>query len=91
MSDPLRRAIRTFVQAFIGAFIASGVLSAMQTTGIVDWAVLKKVAVSAATAGVIALLSWAQNLLEDNTRMPALLKAPASEGQNPVPDDGGNA
>lgn len=90
MSDALRRAIRTFVQSFFGAFIASGVLSAMQTTGIVDWAVLQKAAVSAGTAGIIALLTWVINVLEDSGAVPSLLKSPASSGANPVPDDGGH-
>jgi hypothetical protein len=36
--------------------------------------------------GVLQLL---QCFLEDHTNMPALLKAPASEGQNPTPTDAG--
>lgn len=78
------------MQSFFGAFIASGVLSAMQTTGVVDWAVLQKAAVSAATAGIIALLTWVVNALEDKGVVPAMLKSPASSGANPVPDDGGH-
>jgi hypothetical protein len=86
MSDAVRRSLRTFVQAFLGSIITSGVLSATQESGVVDWSALKKVAVSALAAAVIALLTFVQNSLEDHTTVPALLKAPASEGLNPEPD-----
>lgn len=86
MSDAVRRALRTFVQAWLGSLLTSGVLSATATDGIVDLSALEKAGVSALAAGFIALLSWLQNALEDNTRMPALLKAPASEGENPIPE-----
>lgn len=91
MPDALRRAIRTFFQSFIGAIISSGILSSMAENGVVDWSVLKKTAISAAIAGVVASFTFFQNFLEDNTRVPALLKAQASEGLNPVPDDAGPA
>lgn len=35
------------------------------------------------------LLTALQNWLEDNTAVPAILKAPASSGQNPAPDNAG--
>lgn len=89
MSDALRRALRTFLWAFLGSIITNGVLSTIQTEGIVDWSVLRKAAVSAAAAGVIALLTWIVNALEDNGVVPALLKAPPSPGANPVPNDAG--
>ena len=88
MSDAIRRAVRTFVQAFLGALLTSGVFSAIQEDAVVDWSALKKVGISAAAAGIIALLSFVQNALEDHTNMPALLKAEASSGVNPVPDPG---
>lgn len=90
MSDAVRRAIRTFAQSFLGAFAASGVLSAFAEAGVVDWTVLKKAGISALIAGIIALMSFIQNALEDSGAIPAPLKAPASEGVNPVPDDGGS-
>lgn len=88
MPDALRRAVRTFVQTLTGTIIASGILSATAETGVVDWSALKKVGVSAFAAGVVAVLTFAQNFLEDNTTVPALLKATASSGENPVPDPG---
>lgn len=90
MPDALRRAVRTFVQTLVGTLITSGVLSAAQETGVVDWSALKKVGVSALAAAIVAVLTWAQNALEDTTTVPALLKAPPSPGVNPVPDEGGH-
>lgn len=90
MSDALRRAVRTFIQAFVGSIITSGILSTASETGVVDWSAAKKVGVSALAGGVVAILTWAQNFLEDNTSVvPALLKAPPSGGVNPVPDPEG--
>lgn len=91
MTDAARRALRTWLQAFLGSLITSGVLSGVETDGVVDWAIAEKAVIAALAAGVIALLTWAQNALEDTTQFPAVLKAPASEGVNPVPDEGGHA
>jgi hypothetical protein len=91
MPDALRRAVRSFVQSFVGVLIASGVLSAASENGVVDWSAAKKAAMSAVAAGFVAVLTYVQNALEDNTSMPAVLKAPASEGENPVPGDAGQA
>lgn len=89
MSDALRRALRTFVQAFLGSVLTSGLLSAINETGVVDWSAIKKVAVSAAAAALIALLTFVVNALEDKGVMPALIKAPASGGADPIPEDAG--
>lgn len=86
MNDALRRAIRTFVQAFLGSIISSGVLSSVATDGVVDLSGIQKVGAAAFAAGLIALVSWAQNALEDGGAIPALLKAPASSGADPVPE-----
>jgi hypothetical protein len=58
----------------------------VQDSAVVDWSALKKVGISAAAAGIIALLAFVQNWLEDTTQFPAVLKAKASDGENPVPD-----
>lgn len=99
MSDALRRAIRTFLQAFIGTFILVAVPWATNiVTAIVkaepyelNFDVLQSAGIAAVFAGAIALVSWIQNALEDTTGTPAILKAPPSTGQNPVPDNGGGA
>ena len=68
MTDPTRRAIRTFLQAFVGTLIASGVLQGVAESGdLPSGDAVQRVLVSAAAAGIIALLSWAQNTLEDRT------------------------
>ena len=41
---------------------------------------------SAITVVATPIIGFLQNLLEDNTPFPALLKSPASSGQNPVPE-----
>lgn len=76
MPDALNRTIRTFFQAFLGVFIASNLLSAATETGVVDWSAVKKVALSALAAGVIAVVTYIQNTLEDAKAIPALLKDP---------------
>lgn len=86
MSDAVRRALRTFLQAFIGTFLTM-FLGVYLTPGVLpDVAVLQRIGIAAAVAGIIALLTFTQNWLEDNTKTPALLKAPTSPGLNPVPD-----
>lgn len=91
MSDALRRGLRSFLQVFIGAFLATNGLAAIGQDGAIDAtdiALLTKAVVSAATAGFVALLVWAQNALEDKGAIPAVLKAPASSGVDPIPDPG---
>lgn len=98
MNDAIRRALRTFLQAFVGTLIlvavpwATDIVSAIVNAEPyeLDFNVLQGAGVAATFAGFIALLSWVQNYLEDHSKMPAIGKAPASSGQNPVPKDGGN-
>ena len=97
MSDALRRGIRTFLQAFVGTLallaipamtdIIRSISNAEPYTFDVNF--WQGVVVAAVLSGIIALIAWAQNALEDRGTVPAPLKAPASEGQNPVPNDGG--
>ena len=98
MTDSVRRAIRTFVQSFVGTFILIGVPLLQSVYDALaggddvafDVNVWKRVLIACAISAVIALVSWVQNALEDNTLMPAVLKSPPSRGQNPVPEDGGS-
>lgn len=90
MPDSLRRAIRTFVQAFTGVIIAQSgaiLLDAQKGAYVLDIEWLKRLAVSAAVAGVIALVTYVHNLAEDKTAFPAVLKSVPSSGQNPVTRD----
>jgi hypothetical protein len=79
MNDPTRRAIRTLVQ--VG--LVQGVLQLWNA-----FAPTKLTVDQAAAITLVAtpLVGFIQNMLEDSAGMPALLKAPASSGQNPVPE-----
>lgn len=87
MSDSMKRAIRTGVQAFVGVFgvawagfaaqVASwaGCDAAVQACAFPDPDPLIKAAVAGAIAAVTGLVSWVQNAIEDATGH-ALLKEP---------------
>jgi peptidoglycan/LPS O-acetylase OafA/YrhL len=84
MTDAQRRALRTLLQALGG-----GVLVALwQVFAPPEWRMSVE-QVAALTALLTAVVSFAQNWLEDRAGLPAVLKAPASEGQKPTPPDGG--
>jgi len=70
--DAAIRAVRTFVQAAIGTVLASGVVSGIVDSSTVDVSALQRVGVAAVAAGVIAVLSFIQNVIEDNTSVPSV-------------------
>lgn len=76
--DSLRRAFRGLLQ-----LIAGGGLAALFEEATGGWDGTAK---AAAVVGFTFLVTWAQNELEDMGAIPALLKAPASDGEHPVPD-----
>lgn len=86
LSDPIRRAIRTFAQTFVGLFLIS---TAGWLAALVTWAQcstsscaafpsltpLGRAAVAAGAAAAVALVSFVQNYLEDSTLpLPPVLK-----------------
>ena len=78
-TDPIRRALRTLLQ-----FVAAGGLTAVFNEVIAE---IKDGRLAATVLALsLLLVSYAQNELEDRGYLPALLKAPASEGENPVPE-----
>ena len=93
--DWLRRGIRTFLQAFVGVLSATlipvlyDIVKAAGESGgdlvKIDVNLIGNILIAATVAGIIALISMAQNALEDNTSFPAILKDKPSTGQNPVP------
>lgn len=84
MSDAQRRALRSFIQVgFVQACIQLYQAFAYGN------ARLTVEQVTAITLFVTPIIAFVQNWFEDNTDMPAILKAPANSGQNPQPDDGG--
>lgn len=82
MNDAVRRAVRTFLQGFVGvlALIAIPALNDLVTAvgngGDVELDVnlWQGIVIAAIAGGVIALVSWAQNELENKTSVPAVLK-----------------
>ncbi len=94
--DWFRRGVRSFFQGFIGVAVLlvipalTTLITSVGSGGTVDidptfW---RSMGIAAVAGGVIALVSFAQNALEDNTPFPALLKSRPSSGENPVPDGG---
>lgn len=77
-SDALRRAIRTLLQ-----FIVAGGLTTIVNELSNGLSPNNKVLVQGASMLVV---TFAQNALEDSGKIPAVLKAQASSGENPVPD-----
>lgn len=67
MKDAAIRALRTFLQALIGAFIATSALQSIASDATIDGDALTRAGISSLAAGVIALLSFVQNALEDAT------------------------
>jgi len=79
--DAIRRGIRTLIQALP----ASAVVAALVAFGVLDATDAGKIA--SLTVILTGVFSAVQNALEDGNVIPALLKAPASNGAKPVPND----
>lgn len=82
MSEALKRALRTALQAGIGLFV---LLVMPWLNQVMEWAsgsvadfpdvsVLGRAAVAFVAGAFISLLSWLQNLGEDTGRLPPILK-----------------
>lgn len=84
MKDSTRRALRTLAHGVIAGLIAVPVMAAALPTpdGRIGAIVATVVAICAAVTKVV-------NALEDAGAIPALFKAPASDGADPVPAGGG--
>lgn len=76
--DSLRRAFRGLLQ-----LIAGGGLATLFEEATGGWDGSAK---AAAVVGFTFLVTWAQNELEDIGAIPAVLKAPASDGADPIPE-----
>lgn len=103
LSDPVRRAIRTFAWTFLGLYVTRlfGFLNQLSewagcreaggsatSCAFPDVSALGYGLVVAGSAAVVALITFLINWAEDNTGFPSLLKAPASSGTNPIPEPG---
>lgn len=84
MNDPIRRGLRTLLQALIA--LAAGVPT---IAAAFDLEAATVAQVGAVLAVATAIITAVVNGLEDRGAIPALLKAPPSAGANPVPDSPG--
>lgn len=89
MSDAIRRGIRTYLDSLIGSFtvlwLSSGIGADGTLPGVADLSVIGKLGLAAVISSVPMALSIVKNSLEDHGKIPAILKAPASDGVAPVP------
>jgi hypothetical protein len=65
VKDAFIRGVRTFLQAFLGVFLALSTSGAMGIDSVPDLEVLKRATIAAAWAGIVAVVSFTQNALED--------------------------
>jgi hypothetical protein len=72
MRDAMVRGVRTFLQAFLGVFLALSTSGAMGLDTVPDIEVLKRAAIAATWAGIVAGIAFVQNALEDATGHKAL-------------------
>lgn len=82
MKDSTRRGIRTALQLLV-TLVTNGALFGLLVLFGVDVTVE---AFGIVAAVLLPIVTTIQNGLEDRNTIPALLKAPASSGANPVPD-----
>lgn len=74
LHDAFKRAARTFLQSFLGTLLATWAALSLAPGTLPDADTAKRVLIAAGVAGLIALLSWIHNALEDGGAMPKLLK-----------------
>lgn len=93
MKDSTRRALRTGLDLVLGFLLSCGAVllipginESMSEMGLGSAFGIFSVIVLVLTTFVTKL----KNYLEDEKNFPALLKAPASGGENPVPDRNAN-
>jgi hypothetical protein len=70
--DPLIRGFRTFLQAALGVFLALSTSGMMGVQDVPTLDVLKRALLAASWAGVVALVSFTQNVLEEMSGKRAL-------------------
>lgn len=81
MSDATRRGLRTALQLAASLLASGGIVGVLKLCGVEvtaeAWAAISGV--------LLPFVTVLQNSLEDADTIPALLKAPASDGADPVP------
>lgn len=91
MRDSTRRSLRTAMDLILGVLLSLGAIFLIP--GINDQINDLGLGKAFAVFGMIVLILTTvvtkfKNYLEDGDKIPALLKAPASDGANPVPNRG---
>lgn len=86
MTDSLRRALRSVLWLLIAAIAAVPAAATL-----LDLPAEKATGVVAVLAPFVAAVTKIINALEDQGSIPALLKAPASDGLDPVPNEAGQS
>lgn len=84
MTDALRRGVRS---ALWMTLAMAGAVPALAAA--FDLPAARVAQITAIFAAITAVLTAIINAAEDRGLVPALLKAPASSGENPVPDNAG--
>lgn len=84
MSDAIRRGLRTLL--WVIPAMAAGVPTLAAAFNLSATLVAK---VTAIFGFILAVVTAAINGLEDRGTIPALIKAPASGGADPIPEDAG--
>ncbi len=75
MKDYLKRSLRTYAQSFIGTVMSFGVLNGMVTDGVLPgYSAFAQLGIAAAASGIIAVLSYTQNWLEESKNITILPK-----------------
>lgn len=81
MKDSTRRGLRTVLQMIVTVLTTGSGTALLQLFGVdvtpQQWAVV--------STALLPLVTIVLNELEDSGKIPALLKAPASDGEDPVP------
>jgi hypothetical protein len=80
LPDAVRRGIRTFFQAATGALLTQWAVLLLRPGELPTWDAAKTIGIAVLTAGVVAVVTYAHNALEDSQIIPTVLKAPASAG-----------
>lgn len=81
MSDSTRRALRGILD-----LIPAGIAAVLIMVPVLGLEASQVAAVTAFLSALVVALAKIRNALEDAGYLPALLKAPASDGENPVPE-----
>jgi hypothetical protein len=85
MKDSTRRGLRTALQLVLSLATTGGLQGILALLG----HALTAEQYAALTGALLPFVTVAVNSLEDAGTIPAVLKAPASDGQDPVPNDAG--